>query len=1455
MYQHRLLLVLIHIILLITLAAAQTGPVAELLDPSGPAVATVSVVSENRGETVLEFRLSAVYAGRDSAVGQAWTTLAVPGMVNAAQSGWPEVPQLSAFVQISSASADVAIVEDDTLHRAYGAIRPAADPLDRDQSLELRRDPAPQFYTGHQTYPVHSVTVTLRGGIGRAQVALVTFSPFQTNAGTGECIIHTRMRVRVTHAGRAALDSDGRLPASTRDLLVRLLMTRGQESSEAGNPEQMLLITEPQFLPALQPFIAWKAQTGVLVHTAIYSHVASNGPALRTYIRGVCDTLRPTPGYLLIVGDVNVIPAFYGLNNSLTDHPYSLLSDDDYLPDISIGRIPCQTVDDCEVWVNRLLSYERDAVPERNFKGLVVSSNSGVDPQHGIYVGNLLRSSGMDTVDQLQEPQTTTLSNFLTSMNAGRQWIFYIGHGFAQGWSSIHPNFVNGNQEQVTSEAAPIVISVACATADLDYPGESFAEHWLPEPGGRGPVAYFGATERTPFYYSDTLGLGMLRAVFLQGCDRLGTAADLGRLATAQSFPQPSGGVTEETIQQFVLLGDPSMHVFSAIPESLTVNAPSTLPLHSTGLPVSVQRGSQLVAGAAICLMDDSARLYQVYHTDSLGQVSIPLQLTVPGTLHLTVTGHNAIPAMRAISIVSDTTAHLTLNAVRVMDATGDNDHQADRSESCALQFSFFNSGRAASPEGLVRVSCEDIRLILSSQALTLPSIASGQTVHAPESLRVAVSDSVNDQDVALLRVVTLPGNGDSSVTIYPLVLHAPRLVFGSASLQEDSGDGDGNPNAGERLALHLKFPNSGSDRAWSPACSIRTADPAVHILDVQLDSPSIAAGDTLVATAFLRADSTVPRGFEFTYGYELSAAHAAPVTGIGSARIGQIPVFLYELDPMPQPIDAVQDALSALGVEHERAQDLPPDLSRYMSIWIFCGVFPNVVSLPQAEAARIAQYLDSGGNCYWEGGDVWVFDEETPLHPYFHIRGMQDGSSDAGPVQGETGTAFAPYEFRYAGENSFIDRLAPLDNAVTILRNVRPGAVYPLCIAYAGATYRTVGSSIELGALADTTLPSTRVHLFRDILNWFGIPARMDTSAPTVRSFASASVYTVHAPVSISADVQDLSGVQSASLRYRIGDGMILTIPMHAVAGRYRTTLEEIPAGTTVYYSVRATNASPAHYTVTTPEIPLDIPPDSGGIFADDLSGTCAAELSSRITAGQGCSWSLTQYPQGIPVLELHSRDGESIAYTTQVFDASRLQNPAMSFWQYLRETSEQQRLLARVSGSTDGGQTFPHSVWAFTQQGGGALEEGVQPSAALSWMQGRQNVALRFEFFGNGYWRLRDIAVRSTAPSEAVPVKDLVIAVVPTGIQLAWSPVPGAGRYVVRGSVSTHFADGYKDLIITRDTTYAEWDDTLPTRYYEVQAILTESSTTISASRSAAELLPADLKWNRKLQTQARR
>lgn len=1423
-----------------------------LFDSRQPAVAQIRLLSESPRGIELEFLLGRLYVDTLHAADAMWISVHAEGMGAASQAGWPEAPQQSVWLRLTGANPRVTIIESDTVRRNWGALQPAPEPLYRSESGELRRIPAAAFYAGNSVYPAQPAAITVSGDLSTTPLALLTFTPVQVHPRTGEYMIYTRLRVRV-EIRRGALDRPAALPPASREIVNRSVLNPPPDVPPLTvSTPRILLVTEPQFLPALEPYIQWKRQSGLPVQIIIFSQIAQNAPALRAYLHEICRATNPAPEYILLVGDVDVIPPFFGVGSSLTDHPYSLLNEGDYLPDIAVGRIPSPDVSDCSDWVERLLSYERDAAFTGNFAGTVFSSNVARDPQHGSTVSALFQARGM-AVDRLQQPETGSLSLLMSSLNAGRQWVFYIGHGYAQGWSSVTPHFTNSQVNTLNAVVPSIVVAVACATADLDFPGGSIAEHWLARPDMRGPLAYFGATENTPFFRSDTLALGALRAIFEQNCERLGTAADLGRLATAQSFPQPPGGLTEETIQQFVLLGDPSMRVFNTVPQPLNVVFPAHVPLGTPTIQISVLRGSQPLAGADVSLTASAPDFFHVGRTNAAGTAVLPLDLLSPAAIQLTVCGRNAIPFLGEIQVIPAGGAFIRTGPLRIVDLEGDG--VPDRGEFLQMQFALRNTGNAPTSAGSVRIIAADSLLEFAPHAAAFAPIAAGDTLWLSPPLAATVSMTAPDLAVARLNVTVIAG--DTTRSVETLTIRAPVLAYRGCSIREDSGDGDGNPEAGERLLLNLSFENTGGDHAAAVACSLLSLPPQVALRTTRVEAAAAAPGAFISAEFTLQAAAGLPRGFPLEFGYRLSGTYVDGPSGWDRVRIGQMPVFLYVLDMMPQQVSGIENALAGLGVEYERGTLLPPDLSAYASLWIFCGIYPNAVALSANDANRIRQYLNDGGRCYWEGGDVWAFDPQTGLHPYFRIAGLHDGTSDAGPIDGEYGTAFAHYRFGYAGENSFIDQLAPQETAFTILRNGRAGRTYPVCIAYAGTVYRTIGASIEIGALADSLYPSLRITLVRDMLTWFGIDSRADIFPPTIEHVPVTEVNSPRA-VSIFADLQDAAGIEQASVQWRINGGPQQSTPLLPANGGYQGELPGASFGSTITYRLQAVDRSPLRNAAATPEYRYVVVARPDRPLRVDFSEAARTQIAPRIVADSACAWTLTPYPDlNTGMLELQGSAGQTAAYVTAPFDASRLAAPVLAFHHYLRDPGGRSNPCARITASTDGGLTFSHNVWATSAERRGILEEGIVVVNDLRWMTGQTNVVLRFEFSGAWYWRIGEITVLGGTTPLAKPVQDLVIWVRREGIGLDWKPVPNALHYDVLAAPTADDDAIYESIGQTADTFFVDRDDIPLSRFYMVRAIIEDSrpagqdvTAGISTVPAAALLRAADLRWNAKLE-----
>jgi hypothetical protein len=142
------------------------------------------------------------------------------------------------------------------------------------------------------------------------------------------------------------------------------------------------------------------------------------------------------------------------------------------------------------------------------------------------------------------------------------------------------------------------------------------------------------------------------------------------------------------------------------------------------------------------------------------------------------------------------------------------------------------------------------------------------------------------------------------------------------------------------------------------------------------------------------------------------------------------------------------------------------PNTLHYHTAFVLLGVYPDNYQLSNAQSDELLPILQRGGNVYLEGGDTWYFDEDTQLHEYFNINAIADGASDLSTIIGVDGTFAEGLSFEYNGSVNWIDRLAPLDGAYSLLKNESPH--YTTAVYYQSEDgYKTIGASHELGGLS----------------------------------------------------------------------------------------------------------------------------------------------------------------------------------------------------------------------------------------------------------------------------------------------------------------------------------------------------------------------------------------------------
>ncbi|MBN2432339.1 MAG: hypothetical protein JXQ27_12760 [Acidobacteria bacterium] len=214
------------------------------------------------------------------------------------------------------------------------------------------------------------------------------------------------------------------------------------------------------------------------------------------------DMLDPdwaTNGYLLIVGENQIVPAFsrqFHLRYSdpfirTTDAYYAATDDDIYYPDLAVGRIIGNTISQLIRPIQASIDVATGVCTLRNAFGAVASGAatgaSGTSDEIDFVperqgIADRLEDRGV-TVVEMHEP---TVEHFFDMVNY-RDFIHMAGHGSAGSWDVIEWSHVDDRFDSGTTR--PLVYGSSCNTGKY-FTGYCLAESFL----NHGAGAYVGAT-------------------------------------------------------------------------------------------------------------------------------------------------------------------------------------------------------------------------------------------------------------------------------------------------------------------------------------------------------------------------------------------------------------------------------------------------------------------------------------------------------------------------------------------------------------------------------------------------------------------------------------------------------------------------------------------------------------------------------------------------------------------------------------------------------------------------------------------------------------------------------------------------------------------------------------------------------------------------------------------------
>lgn len=336
----------------------------------------------------------------------------------------------------------------------------------------------------------------------------------------------------------------------------------------ADGPERYVAVVPPKLRQAIEPLLAHRRAEGLDVR------VVDASQGFGVVRRAVTDL---DPRYLLLVGDVDLVPAFEAAE-ATTDRPWGD-HDGDGLPEAAVGRIPSSDPAAVARVVARTIAYEAARSEGRWRKQCALVAGEGrfgalADAMIETMVQRILTNKvplayDVDlTYANPRSPYCWPPERFAARVvdraREGALVMAYVGHGDQRSVDELRVKGPDGRVERyevldagrasaIETDGPPIMIAIACWTGRYEAPEPCIGEELLLT--GKGPVAFLGATRISHPIPNALLAIALVGELFGDGPDRLGPALDRARASLVKDTGDP---IRREILQLSLAIMPPS---------------------------------------------------------------------------------------------------------------------------------------------------------------------------------------------------------------------------------------------------------------------------------------------------------------------------------------------------------------------------------------------------------------------------------------------------------------------------------------------------------------------------------------------------------------------------------------------------------------------------------------------------------------------------------------------------------------------------------------------------------------------------------------------------------------------------------------------------------------------------------------------------------------------------------
>lgn len=342
-----------------------------------------------------------------------------------------------------------------------------------------------------------------------------------------------------------------------------------EESDKASHKGRYLMITPPKYESTLTYFANYKRNIGFDVIVVNTNTTGTTATSIKNYIQNRYNNTSTRPDYVLLVGDVDKIPAYEGdgsgteIDDPLTDLGYSLLEGNDNLADVFLGRFSVSDENgeaELKNIINKTIFMEMNM--HRFTKKAKFLAGDETDVWNYNYMINQFKKGHEYVIPYSFEPleyncqklYQPTQSQVVNALNDNPLFYIYSGHGSTTSFAGISFTIGSTQISNATNIVFPFVFSFACQVGNFSK--TCIGEYFI-RAESKGAVAYFGCSVNSQTNSDVAIEKKIFGDAFLKDEQNLKAIIDVGM----RRFTYVSGirkKVKNRYLKACNLLGDPS---------------------------------------------------------------------------------------------------------------------------------------------------------------------------------------------------------------------------------------------------------------------------------------------------------------------------------------------------------------------------------------------------------------------------------------------------------------------------------------------------------------------------------------------------------------------------------------------------------------------------------------------------------------------------------------------------------------------------------------------------------------------------------------------------------------------------------------------------------------------------------------------------------------------------------